>query len=491
MPYSKSWVHLFIFWGLRLLLGLAICTCARIPLPGADKGHIYDLVFVGYSDTGGLIVATPTANLEWRYRDFFLPDRLRPETIALSKSGTKLFGVKEGETPVVYDMTSHPVTRSQHHLPDQSFVLIDGTRVNIFDDRGERVNQIETEQCVLAAGVDTNRSGEGATKDGNLTYWTAPEYSKRDAGGLPCGEIRILPGTNPGHWVAICGPADDDAKHLHSVYSISIESDSARIAPVQTLTLSWRSALIAGNMWLNGDSEDKIKSLMPAIEKLERHLHALIGLANAASSPSSWSITTVAAKAQLYAPALEITHDEPVYPSKVDIWKGLVNGHFNDTEQLFVEVDKLVGEPVSNFASDHIFINPNNLYTSLEADTGSKREPRPSLPLFALVEGAKHGMAPDINRDGMFTPGIDSNMHTESSQIWGIRDSIGHGDAHLTEYDTSMTVRRLREDTWAPQDWTDRSFPPAVPPDYAGLKPWCETIEITARDMPTGSSTAP
>ncbi len=595
MPYSKSWVHLFIFWGLRLLLGLAICTCARIPLPGADKGHIYDLVFVGYSDTGGLIVATPTANLEWRYRDFFLPDRLRPETIALSKSGTKLFGVKEGETPVVYDMTSHPVTRSQHHLPDQSFVLIDGTRVNIFDDRGERVNQIETEQRVLAAGVDSNRSVLAATKDGNLTYWTAPEYSKRDAGGLPCGEIRILPGTNPGHWVAICGPADDDPKHLHSVYSISIESDSARIAPVQTLTLSWRSALIAGNMWLNGDSEDKIKSLMPAIEKLERHLHALIGLANAASSPSSWSITTVAAKAQLYAPALEFTHDEPVYPSKVDIWKGLendspppglsrlaqgrtwvewakqlswnenrgredtktlkdqglprefvrdnllavwytadtdrephkrekhqkecaiywwvdysfpgswviqywtfypfdaglVNGHFNDTEHLFVEVDKLGGEPVSIFASDHIFINPNNLYSSLEADTGSKREPRPSLPLFALVEGAKHGMAPDINRDGMFTPGIDSNMHTESSQIWGIRDSIGHGDAHLTGYDTSMTVRRLREDTLAPKDWTDLFFSAGVPPDYAGLKPWCETIEIKWRDMPTVWKPAP
>src|SRR5260370_33932139 len=78
-------------------------------------------------------------------------------------------------------------------------------------------------------------------------------------------------------------------------------------------------------MWLNGDSEDKIKSLMPAIEKLERHLHALIGLANAASSPSSWSITTVAAKAQLYAPALEFTHDEPVYQSKVAFWKGLEN----------------------------------------------------------------------------------------------------------------------------------------------------------------------
>src|SRR5260370_3383024 len=213
MPYSKSWVHLFIFWGLRLLLGLAICTCARIPLPGADKGHIYDLVFVGYSDTGGLIVATPTANLEWRYRDFFLPDRLRPETIALSKSGTKLFGVKEGETPVVYDMTSHPLTRSQHHLPDQSFVLIDGTRVNIFDDRVERVNQIQTDHRVLAAGVDSNRSVLAAKKDGNLTYWTAPKYSKRDAGGLPFGELHRLHATNPHPCTPIAYPPDTHPHH--------------------------------------------------------------------------------------------------------------------------------------------------------------------------------------------------------------------------------------------------------------------------------------
>jgi hypothetical protein len=164
---------------------------------------------------------------------------------------------------------------------------------------------------------------------------------------------------------------------------------------------------------------------------------------------------------------------------------GATSGHFNDTEHLFVEVDKLGGEPVGVFVNDHIFINPNNLYSSLEADTGSRREPRPTLPLFALVEEGKHGMAPDINRDGMFTPGVDTNMHTESSQVWGIRDSIGHGDTHITGYESSMTARRLREDTLAPTAWQE-FFPDATMGEYNDLKYFCSIVDWHRVSKPAG-----
>jgi hypothetical protein len=48
----------------------------------------------------------------------------------------------------------------------------------------------------------------------------------------------------------------------------------------------------------------------------------------------------------------------------------------------------------------------------------------PRLPIEILVERGSHAMAPDINRDGAFTPGIDSSR-PRGGFDWGIRD---HGN---------------------------------------------------------------
>jgi hypothetical protein len=58
------------------------------------------------------------------------------------------------------------------------------------------------------------------------------------------------------------------------------------------------------------------------------------------------------------------------------------------------------------------------------------------LPLTILVERGSHAMAPDINRDGRFTPGVD---HTAVSKVrWGIRD---HGSTWRWYLKSFMDVR--------------------------------------------------
>jgi hypothetical protein len=49
------------------------------------------------------------------------------------------------------------------------------------------------------------------------------------------------------------------------------------------------------------------------------------------------------------------------------------------------------------------------------------RTGRIDLPLHVLVEHGSHAMAPDVNGDDVFTPGIDSNG--DAKFVWGIRDT--------------------------------------------------------------------
>ncbi len=46
---------------------------------------------------------------------------------------------------------------------------------------------------------------------------------------------------------------------------------------------------------------------------------------------------------------------------------------------------------------------------------------RLAAPVSVLVERGSHAMAPDINADGRFTPGVDSAAHAKA--LWGIRDT--------------------------------------------------------------------
>ncbi len=71
-------------------------------------------------------------------------------------------------------------------------------------------------------------------------------------------------------------------------------------------------------------------------------------------------------------------------------------------------------------------VQPASLRTSNQSQSPRSAQSlqSPQLPIEILVERGSHAMAPDINRDGAFTPGIDSSR-PRGGFDWGIRD---HGN---------------------------------------------------------------
>ena len=219
------------------------------------------------------------------------------------------------------------------------------------------------------------------------------------------------------------------------------------------------------------------------------------------SAEVTWSFYRVTANNELYAPILEFADNEPDYPADVDIWQairplahgksktdylaayaslgdrrwsrctsyvrtlsypgtwlieywfyypfdeGKSHAHLHDSEHLFVEVDKLGGTVRNVFASDHDSFVPNNLYSTLVKDS-----PPVALPLFAMVELAKHAMAPDLNHDGRFTRGVDDNLHLEPYAFWGLRDRSGKVHFLMEPYLASMSLPRHRDGRFALAD---------------------------------------
>ena len=233
------------------------------------------------------------------------------------------------------------------------------------------------------------------------------------------------------------------------------------------------------------------------------------------SAEVTWSFYRVTANTELYAPVLEFADDEPDYPTDVNIWQtirplalgtsnadyqaayaslgdrrwsrcksyvrtlsypgtwlieywfyypfdeGKSHPHLHDSEHLFVEVDKLGGTVRNVFASDHDSLVANNLYSTLVKDS-----PPVALPLFAMVELAKHAMAPDLNHDGRFTRGVDDNLHLEPYAFWGLRDRSGKVHFLMEPYLASMTLPRHRDGRFALAD-AEAIFPGLdVPPEH-------------------------
>jgi hypothetical protein len=233
------------------------------------------------------------------------------------------------------------------------------------------------------------------------------------------------------------------------------------------------------------------------------------------SAEVTWSFYRVTANTDLYAPVLEFADNEPDYPTDVDIWQairplahgtsredyqaayaslgdrrwsrctsyvrtlsypgtwlleywfyypfdeGKSHPHLHDSEHLFVEVDKLGGTVRNVFASDHDSLVANNLYSTLVKDS-----PPVALPLFAMVELAKHAMAPDLNHDGRFTRGVDDNLHLEPYAFWGLRDRSGKVHFLMEPYLASMTLPRHRDGRFALAD-AETIFPGLdVPPEH-------------------------
>ncbi len=257
------------------------------------------------------------------------------------------------------------------------------------------------------------------------------------------------------------------------------------------------------------------------------------------SAEVTWSFYRVTANTELYAPVLEFADNEPDYPTDVDIWQairplalgtskadyqaayaslgdrrwsrctsyvrtlsypgtwlieywfyypfdeGKSHPHLHDSEHLFVEVDKLGGTVRNVFASDHDSLVANNLYSTLVKDS-----PPVALPLFAMVELAKHAMAPDLNHDGRFTRGVDDNLHLEPYAFWGLRDRSGKVHFLMEPYLASMTLPRHRDSRFALAD-AEAIFPGLdVPPEHlvCTLQPFPDDLPCAHCDSATAEA---
>src|SRR5204863_4051252 len=132
---------------------------------------------------------------------------------------------------------------------------------------------------------------------------------------------------------------------------------------------------------------------------------------------------------------------------------GGLGSHPHDPEHIFVEVDKLGGDVHRVIGAGHGYMAGNNIFSA-----GRAGAPPIELPIFAIVELGKHASAPDVDRDGVFTPGIDENTYNERAKVWGVRDVIGTMDNQLLAYDTAMSVVRRPDDYLAPAAFAAR-FP--------------------------------
>ena len=144
---------------------------------------------------------------------------------------------------------------------------------------------------------------------------------------------------------------------------------------------------------------------------------------------------------------------------------------------------------VGVLAAAHSIPTPNNLYSALESDA----EPI-TLPLAVISEKGKHALAPDVNRDLKFTPGLDVDVTSEYSEIWGVRDAIGQSDAHMLAYESSMTLPRKWSDAWAEKHFAsyfDISSFPGLQQTYDLVDfPGSRTAVSTSRVISASASTA-
>jgi hypothetical protein len=124
------------------------------------------------------------------------------------------------------------------------------------------------------------------------------------------------------------------------------------------------------------------------------------------------------------------------------------DNHPHDLERLYLILTAAEGARVNGDASDDAWARRSFVIRSVVANAHAGSIPPNhydaaegellSWPLHVLVERGSHAMAPDIDRDGRFTPGIDSTA-TPKLQ-WGIRD---HG-ATASRYRPSFMDNRDR-----------------------------------------------
>lgn len=102
-------------------------------------------------------------------------------------------------------------------------------------------------------------------------------------------------------------------------------------------------------------------------------------------------------------------------------------------------------------------------------------------PLMVLVERGSHAMAPDIDQDGRFTPGIDSTA-TPKLQ-WGIRDTGATASLYRASFMDDRDVSAIR--LCGPAEPGLAEFDPCQRYDLypsGELQAWFQSFELSPRD---------
>jgi len=470
--------------------------------------RLNEIVAVGQG-RGLLTLATPTnGSQEWRYRTILLyPAETKLTGVSLSRSGTKLLLEFEGGRKVVdlsrptYSISrADPEPPPSHRLLRQVFPTVQGNRLVVLDDLGAPHEGYEPVDDVLAAAAHDDGTILYATREGFLFLYDPARRLSSELGfklppGTPESAVRIVGGTEREPYRYLLALGDENKVRVVDPFG------GASIAELGDMA----TAVIKANLILLGENETSGETLRELTGNLEDLLEmARLGVPRARGDLPSmeWTFFHVVPDVSLYAPVLELADQERVFPSSVGLWEKLrerldvpasaVSGteevdaylraylrlgdarkaectlyervssysgswlieywiyypfdvgglepHPHDSEHLFVEVDKLGGTVAALFGGAHGKYAPNNTYLILD-DKGYPLE----LPLFAMVELGKHATAPDVNRDGVFTPGLDENYFKESAKVWGVRDAFGTKDTHFLLYDGSMMAPRRRE----------------------------------------------
>lgn len=497
----------------KFVIGFGLILFASSAIFGEehDPGQpLYDIVAVGRG-RGQIFLATlaaPADKLSWRIRKIPVsPSDSTVRDVVLSATGTKALVVFSDGTPRIFDLTKRvtginasDIFPPQHRLTKQIFPYSSMGRVCLLDDLGH----LDESKCRKAAAAAVHDDGRVlyALDDGRLVV-TDPDGSDKEElpYRLPHGvQFQLLAGhrgDTRDFLVLITEPVAGQgaASPAHVTEIIDPRLPMSPLAQFANVTVAALRAQL--------EFSNTIPTPPEAVRTEQVSETTLTTLAahfveQTRPAELEWSFYRVAVNPELYAPVLEFAPGEPDYPSDVNIWQeirplahgtsreaneaayksmgdrrwsrctsyvrtlsypgtwlieywfyypfdeGKSHPHFHDSEHLFVEVDKLGGTVRNVFASDHDSFVPNNLYSTLVKGSAPI-----GLPLFATVELAKHGMAPDLNHDGHFTRGVDDNLHGESYAFWGLRDRSSKIHFLLEPYLASMSLPRYRDGRFA------------------------------------------
>jgi hypothetical protein len=117
---------------------------------------------------------------------------------------------------------------------------------------------------------------------------------------------------------------------------------------------------------------------------------------------------------------------------------------------------------------------PPNVYEPRGRET-------PAPPVSILVERGAHAMAPDINRDGRYTPEIDGTAHAKA--LWGIRDNGSTWRGYRASFMDPRGESAIRLCGPAAEvDDADRACPRYALYPAGELQEWFQDLQLSARD---------